>query len=226
VGASLVMVVEVDWDDRIRCQAPGCGKPVYKRIHVVRDSDPVIVVGSECWARFYAGIPGTSSKPQHGTTQGHKLTAQERAQLLANTAAFIARIEQEALAAAAIADAERAKRESARPPQPRRQPPPFDPDDPPYVAPEEHGQRPSPREALQKWREHEALRIARELLAHSPAFQSFPERWIARAMLRAREDLVASGVKLDEPGSRQRIEAGALALLQRHYPGQGRPSAA
>jgi hypothetical protein len=219
--ASLVAIVEVDWDDRVRCQAPGCGKAVHKRIHVVRDNGCVIVVGSDCWVRMYAGIAGTSSRPQYGTAQGRKLSSEERALLLANTAAFIAQIEQE-VPAAAIADAERARRESERRAatqlqQPRWQPPAFDPDDPPYVPPEELGPRPIPRETLQKWREQEAHRIARQLLAHSPAFQSFPERWIARAMIRAREDLVKSGTKLDEPGSRRRIEVGALALLQRHY---------
>lgn len=66
MSASLVAIVEVDWDDRVRCQAHGCGKAVQKRVHVVRDDDRVIVVGSDCWARIYADIPGTSSKPSTG----------------------------------------------------------------------------------------------------------------------------------------------------------------
>jgi hypothetical protein len=223
MSASLVLIVEVEWDERIRCQAPGCGKAVYKRIHVVRESERVVVVGSDCWARIYAGLPGTNSKPQHGAAQGRKLSSEERAFLVANTAAFIAQIEQEALGAAAIAyDArarrERENRETSQRQQLRWQAPPFDPDDPPYIAPEGRWlQRQNPREALQKWREQEARRVARETLARAPAFQLFPERWIARAMMRAKEDLVAEGLKLAEAGSRQRIEDRALDLLRRHY---------
>lgn len=222
MSASLLRVVEVDRDERIRCQAPGCVKTVHKRIHVVQDGDRIVVVGSDCWGRLYAGVPGTNVTARYGVTRGRKLTAEERALLLENTLAFVARMEEEA-AAAARAEAKRADAEAERscaapPERPQWQPPPIDPDDPPYVAPEDR-QRPrqSPLDALRRFREQEAHRVARELVARAPAFQRFPERWIARAMLRAKEDCIASGLKLDEPGSRQRIEAGALELLKRHY---------
>lgn len=44
------MVVEVDHEKRIRCQAPGYGRPVSKRIHVVQDDEKLIVMGSSCCA--------------------------------------------------------------------------------------------------------------------------------------------------------------------------------
>ena len=224
MSASLFAVVEVDPSERIRCQALGCHKSVYKRIHVVCDGDRIVAVGSDCWARLYAHVPSTNAKPQYGGAHGRLLTTEERAQLQENTAAFVARMEQEAADAAARADADRVRYEADRrktPQQerPRWQPPPFDPDDRPYVAQEDgQGRRRDPRDDLRRFREQEAHRIARDLVARAPAFQRFPERWIARAMVRAKEDCIASGMKLDEPGSRQRIEAGALERLERHYP--------
>lgn len=223
MGASLFTVVEVDPSERIRCQAPGCHKTVYKRIHVVCDGDRIVAVGSDCWARLYAHAPGTNAQPRHGGAHGRLLTPEERALLQENTAAFVARMEQEAAEAAARADAERVRheaerRKAAQRERPRWQPPSFDPDDPPYVAPEDgQGRRRDPRDDLRRFREQEAHRVARDLVARAPSFQRFPERWIARAMLRAKEDWLASGMKLDEPGSRQCIEAGALELLERHY---------
>ena len=223
MGASLFAVVEVDPSARIRCQAPGCRKTVYKRIHVVCDGDLIVAVGSDCWARLYAHAPGTKAQPRHGSVHGRLLTPEERALLEENTAAFVARMEQDAADAAARADAERVRRgaergEDAQRERPRWQAPPFDLEDPPYVASEDRQAcRRDPRDGLRRFREQEAHRVARDLVARAPAFQRFPERWIARAMLRAKEDCLASGMKLDEPGSRQRIEAGALELLERHY---------
>jgi hypothetical protein len=49
----LVATVEVDKDDRIFCQAEGCGPSVHKHIHVVRDGETIKVVGSECFKHIW-----------------------------------------------------------------------------------------------------------------------------------------------------------------------------
>lgn len=205
MGSSLFTVVEVDPSQRIRCQAPGCVKTVYKRIHVVHDGDRIVVVGSDCWARLYAHAPGTNGNPQHGDSHGRILTPEERALLQENTIAFVARMEQEAAEAAAHAEAERRleseRRQATLGERARWQARAFDPDDPPYVAStHDEGARRADRNALERYRAQEAHRVARDLIARAPEFERFPERWIARAMVRAKEDCIASGVKLDEPG--------------------------
>ena len=223
MGATLLTVVEVDWDDRIRCQAPGCGRSVHRRIHVVRDDERLVVVGSDCWARLYAGFVGTGTDPSNRGAQGRKLTAEERSLLLENTAAFVARMEEEAAASAARVDAERVafeerRRRAADRERSRWQPPPVDPHDPPYIFAEGDADfRRADPGALKRYRDDAALSAARELIARDPVFGRFPERWVRRAILRAEEECLARGMNLDEPGAVQRIEAGALELLERHY---------
>ena len=221
MGASLFAIVEVDECDRIRCQAPGCHQPVHKRIHVVCDGDRIVVVGSTCFARIYASAPDMNLSPRHGGAAGSLLTPEERAMLRDNTTAFVARMEQQAEQARMARVAIEAElRKAALPEQARWEAPPFDPNDSPYVAPEDTaGSQGEARHALQRFRAQQAAHAAREVTALNSAFRRFPERWIARAMVKAREDCVASGMKLDEPGSRQRIEAAALDLLERHYRG-------
>ena len=102
MSTSLFTIVEVDPSERIRCQAPGCHKSVYKRIHVVRDGDHIVVVGSDCWARLYARTTLGDSTSRIGSSEGRLLTTEEREMLTSNTAAFVARMEQEASAADAL----------------------------------------------------------------------------------------------------------------------------
>ena len=102
MSTSLFTIVEVDPSERIRCQAPGCHKSVYKRIHVVRDGDHIVVVGSDCWARLYAHTTLSDFTPRIGSSEGRLLTTEEREMLTSNTAEFVARMEQEASAADAL----------------------------------------------------------------------------------------------------------------------------
>lgn len=95
----LVAVVEVDTEDRILCQADGCGHSVYKRIHVVHDRGTIKVIGSECFKRVYAGLDSQAKTPQYGSSDGRILSKDERLTLLENTERLIAKLEAEHLEA-------------------------------------------------------------------------------------------------------------------------------
>ena len=95
-GTCLLTVVEVSKEDRVLCQAEGCGHSVYKRIHVIQDGDSGLkVLGSECFKRLYAHVDDT---PRYGSSEGRKLTDTERQLLLQNTQRFIEQLEAERLA--------------------------------------------------------------------------------------------------------------------------------
>ncbi len=225
LGTSLFMVVEVDPEDRIRCQAPGCNHPVYKRIHVVRDAGRIVAVGSECWARLYAHAAAGAAQPRYGSTKGRLLTPQEREMLNANTAAFVARMEQEAAEedarrAAVEAKAMEIRRRAGELASERHRDLQRRADlDAPWVAPEDQHRRrvePSANPAqnpLELYRAQQAALAARRAIASLPALGGFRFHLVEQAIVDAKADYVARGLKLDEPGSRQRIEAKALELL-------------
>jgi hypothetical protein len=86
-AADLLAVVEVSYDARIICQAPGCGHSVYKRIHLVSQGGALQVLGSDCFSRLFGG--GVRQRPQYGGSAGRVLTPEERGLLLDNTAQLI-----------------------------------------------------------------------------------------------------------------------------------------
>lgn len=92
-AAELIAVVEVSYDARIRCQAPGCGHSVYKRIHVVSQGGALQVLGSDCFSRLFGG--GVRQRPQYGGSAGRVLTPEERSLLLSNTAQLIEQLKTE-----------------------------------------------------------------------------------------------------------------------------------
>ena len=90
----LLAVVGVEKDDRVVCQAPGCGHGVYRRIHVVRlDDGDMKVYGSDCFERLYGHLVRKS--PHYGSGEGRDLTPEERQMLAENTERLIARFEDE-----------------------------------------------------------------------------------------------------------------------------------
>lgn len=95
--ASLLAIVEVDHNQRVRCGNPGCGHSVYKAIHVVQDSEELLVLGSTCFEKRY-GL-GAFGAPHYGGGGGRRLTSEERGLLLHNTEALLHKFktEQEAL---------------------------------------------------------------------------------------------------------------------------------
>ena len=111
--SQLLAVVEVDKNDRVTCQARGCGHSVYKRIHVVRERDALHVYGSDCFDKLFGGVEHMN-KPRYGTDVGRRLTDDERRLLIENTARLIEHFETEhleALEAKARARAELEARE-------------------------------------------------------------------------------------------------------------------
>lgn len=95
MSAQLLAIVEVPKEQRVQCQAPGCGHGVYKRVHVVQDGAQITVLGSDCFSRLYQGL--LSTRPRYGSKDGRRLTDAERQLLIENTQRFIESLEAEHL---------------------------------------------------------------------------------------------------------------------------------
>lgn len=94
-AARLLAIVEVSKEDRVICQARGCGHSVYKRIHVVRDNDQLVVLGSDCYSRLYEHLISVKT-PRYGTPSSSRaLTQAERQLLVHNTTRLIETFEEE-----------------------------------------------------------------------------------------------------------------------------------
>ena len=50
-------IVEVDKAERVYCAQPGCNHTVYKAIHVVKEEDNVLVLGSTCFQKRFVLAP-------------------------------------------------------------------------------------------------------------------------------------------------------------------------
>lgn len=94
-GVRLMAVVAVDRKDRVVCQAPGCGRGVYARIHVVSDAGKLTVVGSDCFAKLYAGAAVSKAASWSASGGGRALTAEERLALIHNTDELLRKLETE-----------------------------------------------------------------------------------------------------------------------------------
>lgn len=109
-------LVEVAPADRVRCQAPGCGHSIYRRIHVLRDTDGIVrVYGADCFERLFQGrrMP---SRPHVGSGEARRLSAEERELLIARTEELVARITAEYEAAQRAAESARAAASTTVPP--------------------------------------------------------------------------------------------------------------
>lgn len=93
--AELLAIVEVDEPNKIRCQAHGCGRGVWRRIHVVADGESLTVIGSDCYAQLYGGAESGQVDPAYGNAAGVRLTDEARELLIANTEAFVERMRSE-----------------------------------------------------------------------------------------------------------------------------------
>src|SRR5699024_6843238 len=119
----LLVVVGVPPDERVRCQAPGCNRPVYRHIHVVREGGRIAVYGSQCFGKLFARSPAVSASPRYGSSDGRHLSDEERQLLIDNTERLIQRLEKEYQAEArrqAKQEAERAAARQSPPPPPRK----------------------------------------------------------------------------------------------------------
>jgi hypothetical protein len=90
----LMAVVEVDKSERVYCAQPGCHHTVYKAIHVVKEGEKLVVLGSTCFQKRYGSL-NALGKAQHWGGNGKLLTSEERALLAENTQALLARFEAE-----------------------------------------------------------------------------------------------------------------------------------
>lgn len=90
----LKAIVSVNKEDRVRCGEVGCGRSVFRAIHVVQDDDVLLVLGSTCFAMRYGGSDALGN-PSYGRSSGRQLTEAEREMLASNTAALLARFQAE-----------------------------------------------------------------------------------------------------------------------------------
>jgi hypothetical protein len=83
----LLAVMTLEKADRVYCQAPGCTKSIYKRIHVVRTQVGIEFYGSVCFDKAMGAAQ--SLLPHYGDWGDRVLTAEEKRQLQHNTENFL-----------------------------------------------------------------------------------------------------------------------------------------
>ena len=74
-STQLEAILAVAQPDRVRCDQPHCGRSVYRRIHVVRESGKLLVLGSDCYALRY-GTDAVSISARYCGGEGRALTQQ------------------------------------------------------------------------------------------------------------------------------------------------------
>ena len=92
---SLLAVIEVPHEQRVRCSAEGCGHSVYKRVHLVRLDGITRVYGSDCFGKLFGAFEIGRSQPKYSGTHGRVLTPEESALLTLNTEHLIESFERE-----------------------------------------------------------------------------------------------------------------------------------
>ncbi len=115
----LVAIVAVDPAERVRCGQPGCGHSVYARIHIVREGDELLVLGSTCFEKRYGSASALGSA-NFGSGGGRRLTVEERQLLVSNTALLLSHFEDERAHDLAVAAArvQELRKVQQRPPLP------------------------------------------------------------------------------------------------------------
>lgn len=222
--ARLLFVASVDESRKLVCQAPGCGRAIAKAVHVIRDSTGAIqVVGSGCYATLSGHELATKQGAAVGGFDGRRLTPDERALMIADTAAFVARVEARFAAdkAAARQAEEMAKVEAqrsrgdrfqaeahSRPVRDEWKPPAGD-------GPEgkRTGERASARDKLAQFRVQQARQAARVAIQRWPELSRHSLDVVADAMARAKAEYVGRGLRMDAPDARSVIESAAVAAL-------------
>ena len=103
----LLAVIEVPFEERVRCAADGCGHSVYRRVHLVRVDEFTKVYGSDCFSRLFGSTPTGKEVPKYTGGAGRSLTPDERELLKENTERLIERFEREFQTAIAAAEQKR-----------------------------------------------------------------------------------------------------------------------
>jgi hypothetical protein len=90
----LIAVIEVPEDKKVICQSEGCGRSVYKSVHIVKMKGKFQIVGSECFKKYIGKNRSQEKlKPLYGSSEGIHLSEHERDLLLQNTEQLIAEFE-------------------------------------------------------------------------------------------------------------------------------------
>ncbi|WP_374091067.1 hypothetical protein [Methylomicrobium lacus] len=92
--SQLIAVIEVPEDKKVLCQSEGCGRSVYKSVHIVKLNGKLQIVGSECFKKYIGKQRSQEKlKPLYGSSDGIHLSEHERDLLLQNTEQLIAEFE-------------------------------------------------------------------------------------------------------------------------------------
>jgi hypothetical protein len=76
----LAAVFEVDREHRVQCQCKGCGRSVYRRVHmIVRHGDDVECWGSRCYRKELGGTADTHGITARYTSGGGRAADRRRA---------------------------------------------------------------------------------------------------------------------------------------------------
>lgn len=222
--AQLMFVASVDESRKLVCQAPGCGRAIAKAVHVIRDSAGAIrVIGSGCFGKLSGNEQATRDGPTIAGFDGRRLTPEERALMIADTAAFVASVEA-GLAAEREASrlAEKEERDEAwrlgeqrsevaalhRPSQDDWKRQVGDGPEPMPI-----GQRAHARDKLARYRAQQARQAALSAMQRWPELSIHTLDVVADAMMRAKAEYTARGNRMDAPEARSGIEAIAVAAL-------------
>lgn len=231
--AQLLFVASVDESRKLVCQAPGCGRSIAKAVHVIRDAEGAVrVVGSGCYVKLSGNEQATKQGPAVAGFDGRRLTPEERAAMIADTAAFVASVEARL---AAESDARRMAEErqptDARPMGEQRseadapQRPPHD-DWKRQVGdgrePMPLSQRANARDKLAQFRAQQARQAARVAMQRRPELAIHSLDVVADALTRAKSDYVARGGRMDALDARTVIEDLAIAALAEQARGRAR----
>jgi hypothetical protein len=222
--ARLLFVASVDEPRKLVCQAPGCGRAIAKAVHVIRDSTGVIrVVGSGC----YATLSGHEQATEQGAViegfDGQRLSPEERALMVSDTAAFVAAVEARLAAEneatrhaeeALRIEAQRLRKQSFKAPAHCR--PAHDECRPSAGdGPEamRNGEPTSARDKLSQFRAQQARQAARVAIQRRPELTRHSLDVVADAMARAKADYIGRGLRMDAPDAQIVIESAAIAAL-------------
>jgi len=86
----LLAVIEVSENNKVLCQFKNCNRPVFKKVHIVRNNEKIQILGSECYKKQYGEHhPLNKVKPIYGAASGIALSENERSLLLENTEELI-----------------------------------------------------------------------------------------------------------------------------------------
>ncbi len=222
--AQLLFVASVDESRKLVCQAPGCGRAIAKAVHVIRDLTGAIrVIGSGCYTTLSGHEQATKQGAVVGGFDGRRLTPDERAFMVADTEAFIARVE-----ARLAADREAARRSEERAQFEARRlreqsfeaaahcrPAHDEWKQPAGDGPEgmRTGERASARDKLAQFRAQQARQAARVAVQRWPGLSRHSLDVVADALARAKAEYVGRGLRMDAPDARSVIESAAIAAL-------------